>query len=72
MAGISSRIESLNPALNEACLEVKEGIFDYKQLKQKIDRNQLFNWANSLLNLTYHRSTEQLSETILDYLESLE
>ncbi|AFZ34840.1 protein of unknown function DUF29 [Stanieria cyanosphaera PCC 7437] len=63
--------EALNPALNEACLEVKEGIFDYKQLKQEIDKNQLFNWANSLLNLTYKNSTEQLSEMTLDYLESL-
>jgi hypothetical protein len=64
--------EALNPALNEACLEVKEGIFDYKQLKKEIQKNQLFDWANYLLDLTYKNSTEQLSEMTLDYLESLE
>jgi hypothetical protein len=66
------RTEALNPALNEACLEVKEGIFDYKQLKKEIQKNQLFDWANYLLDLTYKNSTEQLSEMTLDYLESLE
>jgi hypothetical protein len=64
--------EAVNPALNEACLEVKEGIFDYKQLKKEINKNQLFAWANYLLDLTYKNSTEQLSEMTLDYLESLE
>ena len=64
--------EAVNPALNEACLEVKEGIFDYKQLKKEINKNQLFAWANYLLYLTYQNSTEQLSEMTLDYLESLE
>jgi Domain of unknown function DUF29 len=64
--------EALNPALNEACIEVKEGIFDYKQLKKEIQKKQLFDWANYLLDLTYKNSTEQLSEMTLEYLESLE
>jgi hypothetical protein len=41
-------------------------------LKKEINKNQLFAWANYLLDLTYQNSTEQLSEMALDYLESLE
>jgi Domain of unknown function DUF29 len=63
--------ESLNEALNEACLEVKEGIFDYKQLKNEIDRQQLLDWANYLLDLSYFNSSESLTEMTLDYLETL-
>jgi hypothetical protein len=63
--------ESLNEALNEACLEVKEGIFDYKQLKNAIDRQQILAWANYLLDLSYFNSSESLTEMTLDYLETL-
>jgi hypothetical protein len=63
--------ESLNEALNEACLEVKEGIFDYKQLKNAIERQQILAWANYLLDLSYFNSSESLTEMTLDYLETL-
>ncbi len=63
--------ETLNEALNEACLEVKEGIFDYKQLKNEINRQQILAWATYLLDLTYRNSTESLTDIAIDYLNNL-
>ncbi len=56
--------EALEAAIAPTSVEVLNGQLTPVQLSERIDRNQIMNTAQKLLDLTYHHSAKELPVTI--------